>query len=233
MFDCTDYTKIFKTFEIVTTSKNVILKKDKKIYSTMKKDFKLLKIIQRYKKEIKSKFDIESWNYKKVSYYDKNTKNIIKCRENVNIIYVYDINKAYLSVIKEFNLISDELYNMIAEYYKTDKTKVMAILGSISTRKKIDYYENRKLIKTDIKQDKEGILIWNFIENKVSDIILDLKSSYSSDIFVYFWFDEIAFTEEVKIDKSVFKTNKALITKNNDIYLYEKKEIKRFDFLKR
>ncbi len=232
MFNCTDYSKIFKDFQIVTTSRNTILKKDKKIYSTMVNDFKLLNLIQQYKKEIKNNFDLDAWNYKKVTYYEKNIKNFIEAKESTKKIYVYDVNHAYLSIIKKYNLISDDLFLKINEFYKTDKTKVMAVIGSVATRKKIDYYENYKLVNTDIKQDKEGLLIWNFIENKLSDIILDFKfNNNNNDNFVYYWFDEIAFNTEIDFDINIFKMNKAIITNRNDIYYYEKKELKRFDFL--
>lgn len=231
MFNCTDYSKIFKDFQIVTTSRNTILKKDKKIYSTMVNDFKLLNLIQQYKKEIKNNFDLDAWNYKKVTYYEKNIKNFIEAKESTKKIYVYDVNHAYLSIIKKYNLISDDLFSKINEYYKTDKTKVMAVIGSVATRKKIDYYKAGKLINTEIKQDKEGLLIWNFIENKLSDIILDFKFNNNNDNFVYYWFDEIAFNTEIDFDNNIFKMNKAIITNRNDIYYYEKKELKRFDFL--
>ncbi len=225
----------FKNFKLIRTSRRNILKANGKTYQFEDINYKFLAEIQKYKKNILPKIEtheeLKKWEFIKVPYSYKNNDLLKKYNNTNEILYLYDVKRAYINVLRDEKLINEDIYNMIYKYYYIDKTKVMQIIGSVCTRKVIETYENSKLIDKKEIQNNDGILIWNFIENKLNNKIREIMINNKNKI-LYYWFDEICATKPLTLNNSIF--GKELVTLKNDteIINIENGDIKELSFLK-
>jgi hypothetical protein len=98
----------------------------------------------------------------------------------------YDITSAYLNALKNWNLISEELYYMVANQPKKVRLK---LLGMLARTKTILYYENGQIVESDISESPTKPIFLFAV--KMIDQLLEELAHIAGPGFLFYWVDGI------------------------------------------
>jgi hypothetical protein len=233
------YEKKFKSdFEnLVFLKKDFVVKKssstvqihyagEKEIYSDSRMSFNVIHRAKDLKKELKNHLPKFENDEKEVGYYLYGSVDF----ENKKI-YNIDISSAYLTILRNTCLISEQLFTKINLLPKTDRLK---ILGMLAYQPFSFFYEKGKL-EYSSQEKNEYRNVFFYCVRETFRIMKIIQKKIGKD-FLFSWVDGVYFTGEYNINlvsdilrshKLKFTTERLLIfnAKKSDelaFYTYEK-----------
>lgn len=181
-------------FEIECTNKYYNIKHSGvsyKFFAHSKTSFEVFNISRKLKNELLDNDHLDVPQYNIEEYFKTNNK----CNFDFNDkFYCIDIKQAYITIMKNRGLISNELHAKICELKKPDRLKA---LGMIARRKSKYTYYNGKMIESEMDVlPTEKYFFWCVEQTYL--LMSDIAKKISND-FIFFWVDCIFFVGERNI----------------------------------
>jgi len=177
------------TFKASTYSREILTDNGLKIfYADDKINMSVFNVAKKLKEELKPCLQSFEVNKQNLFYFLSNQKYNFKETKTV----YFDIKSAYLSVLYNSGLISDEIFNKISELPKKER---LVCLGLLAYEPQFFEYENGKLKPSEsrrIKNEFSNVFFWCVKE--VSRIMTLCVQKLESD-FGFFWVDGIFFKD--------------------------------------
>lgn len=126
-----------------------------------------------------------------VKYYEVVSKEDFVSKE----IYNIDLTSAYLHVLKNENIISDDLYKKLNKLPKIDR---LGIVGMLASKKHVYYMKGDNIEDLEIIEDKGLSNLFFYCVFKTHEIMTEIKKILGES-FVFIWVDGIYFTDQEKI----------------------------------
>lgn len=200
-FDNLIYLKKNFTVKKSTSTYQIQVDGNKKIYSDGKFNFKIIHIVNELKKELFNQLAFFVKDEKEVGYYLYGKDEIKKTDK----IYNIDLKSAYLTCLFNTKKISYQLFTKINLLSKADRLKV---LGMLAYEPFIFNYVEGVLESTEkIKNIYRPIFF--YCVKRTFEIIKVCARKITND-FIFAWVDGIYFTGEknIKIIQSILNTNR-------------------------
>ena len=180
-----------KTFKIEQTgySRTIIHDNNKSIYADDKINSVCFSMFSSLKKEIKNNdLHIDFVPEYDVKYYGiseiVSKKSFLMPSDIVNV----DIKSAYLSVLKNKKIISEELFEKINKINKIDRLKT---LGFLATNKVVLEYENGELINVTSKRNEYANYFF-LCCYEIGELMTRIANEFNEN-FLFYWVDGIYF----------------------------------------
>ena len=111
-------------------------------------------------------------------------------------VYNIDLTAAYLYVLKNLEIINDNLFSKLLNLKKTDR---LAAIGMLASKKIIFSYDKNGVLlpETEIKENKQLSNVFYYCVEQVSRL-MDACSLILGDSFVFYWVDGIYYTDNSK-----------------------------------
>lgn len=111
----------------------------------------------------------------------------------------YDVNKAYYTVARNMNIISEEYYK---KYLALPKHLRLILIGALATKKTIKTFENGKLVEKTLKEDAVLRAVFKKIVLHTDKVLLQISKAIGED-FLYYWVDGITTKDSKKVEQVV------------------------------
>ena len=181
-----------KPYRIISTNytSKIGNEKEEYIISNEFTGFGFIKLLTKFKSEVKQNIKGRELIKKDIKYFDCNFDYFHDDEGLISGIEI-DISQAYLWATYYCEFISEETLKKFLTLKKSTRLK---LIGSLASRKRIFYYnEFGKLINQEVKKDEDFILCWNNICFQVDDFINHLIYLNDYNKFVFYWFDNLFF----------------------------------------
>jgi hypothetical protein len=218
------------TFEVQCTNAFYNIKHEGtnyKFFAGTRPNYKVFNVARKLKKEIDScgfncpETTIEEYFFSNQEFtYDLNEK-----------IYCIDIKKAYQTVLKNYGIITNELYKEICELPKKDRLRAT---GMIARRKSKYVYSGGQMMEV-VQERQTTEKYFFFCVEKTYLLMLHIANKIKND-FIFFWVDCVFFTGEKNINliQDILSSNRFQFTleRLRILGISEAKSFHSFRFLK-
>lgn len=216
-----------KDFEIKETgySTEIIDGNDKYLFAERFANFNFFLLLNELKKEIKnSNIVIDEIDKTNIDYFGikENLKlsiKKIKDKKNNNFFLNIDIKAAYLTALKNENIISQEFFDKVMKCKKSERLR---LLGSLATTKNIYKYKNGELVFLDQKKSELENYFW-FCCMQIGDLMQKISTQLENN-FLFFWVDGIYSLYNSSMELIISELNK-----NNYFFSFDICRLKHFE----
>jgi hypothetical protein len=216
-----------KDFEIKETgySTEIVEGENKFLFAERFANFQFFVLLNKLKAEIKkSNIIIDEIDKTNIDYFGikENLKLSIKKirdKKNNNFFLNIDIKSAYLTALRNENIISEEFFE---EVNKCKKSERLRLLGSLATTKNIYKYKNGELVFLDQKKSDLENYFW-FCCLEIGDLMQKISTKLENN-FLFFWVDGIYSLYNSSMDLIIEELNK-----NNYLFSFDICRLKTFE----
>jgi hypothetical protein len=184
--------------KIESTSKSIkfVDLEDKETYIVSEKGirFGLMLLMQATKQDVIKNTEQMTIVPIRPEYSQSNKINFPAIQGEIKSVIELDLSKAYLESAYKQKFVSKNIYDKL---FKVSSETRKHCLGSIATKKSINYYdETGKFLSNEIVEDEKLRAVWTHICAGTTSTMQEIINMNAQDRFLFYWVDNIFFMRE-------------------------------------